>query len=121
MLLPSVSGVRLSPASPELILDHDLSSPSSGHLRSDAVISSPDDTRADSGLVSQTIPKAQVSAGLSEGKPVYRNLETASYLNSVLRCWHFCHKVDALLWQTALCGHYNRLSFAYDILDLKGE
>lgn len=56
---PAVSGVRLSPASPELILDHDRSSPSSGHLRSDAVISSPDDTRADSSLVNQTIPKAQ--------------------------------------------------------------
>lgn len=56
---PAVSGVRLSPASPELILDHDRSSPSSGHLRSDAVISSPDDTRADSSLVNQTISKAQ--------------------------------------------------------------
>lgn len=56
---PAVSGVRLSPASPELILDHDHSSPSSGRLPSDAIISSPDDTRADSGLVSQTIPKAQ--------------------------------------------------------------
>lgn len=67
VLLSSVSGVRLSPASPELILDHDHSSPSSGRLPSDALISSPDDTRADSGLVSQTIPKAQVSAGLSEG------------------------------------------------------
>lgn len=56
---PAVSGVRLSPASPELILDHDRSSPSSGHLRSDAVISSPDDTRADSSLVNQTISKVQ--------------------------------------------------------------
>ncbi|KAL1775623.1 coiled-coil domain-containing protein 91 isoform X1, partial [Sigmodon hispidus] len=55
-----VSGVRLSPASPELILDHDHSSPSSGRLPSDAIISSPDDTHADSGLVSQTIPKAQI-------------------------------------------------------------
>ncbi|XP_063142264.1 coiled-coil domain-containing protein 91 isoform X5 [Rattus norvegicus] len=55
-----VSGVRLSPASPELILDHDRSSPSSGHLRSDAVISSPDDTRADSSLVNQTISKVQL-------------------------------------------------------------
>ncbi|XP_027297753.1 coiled-coil domain-containing protein 91 isoform X2 [Cricetulus griseus] len=55
-----VSGVHLSPASPELILDHDHTSPSSGRLSSDAVISSPDDTRADSGLVSQTIPKAQI-------------------------------------------------------------
>lgn len=60
VLLSSVSGVRLSPASPELILDHDHSSPSAGRLPSDAIISSPDDTRADSGLVSQTIPKAQV-------------------------------------------------------------
>ncbi|NP_001014083.1 coiled-coil domain-containing protein 91 isoform X1 [Rattus norvegicus] len=57
---PAVSGVRLSPASPELILDHDRSSPSSGHLRSDAVISSPDDTRADSSLVNQTISKVQL-------------------------------------------------------------
>ncbi|ERE66158.1 coiled-coil domain-containing protein 91 [Cricetulus griseus] len=57
---PTVSGVHLSPASPELILDHDHTSPSSGRLSSDAVISSPDDTRADSGLVSQTIPKAQI-------------------------------------------------------------
>ncbi|KAK7834018.1 hypothetical protein U0070_004999 [Myodes glareolus] len=55
-----VSGVRLSPASPELILDHELSSPSPGHLPSDAIISSPEDTRADSGLVSQTIHKAQI-------------------------------------------------------------
>ncbi|XP_076424469.1 coiled-coil domain-containing protein 91 isoform X4 [Peromyscus maniculatus bairdii] len=55
-----VSGVRLSPASPELILDHDHSSPSSGRLPPDAIISAPDDTRADSGLVSQTIPKAQI-------------------------------------------------------------
>ncbi|CAO2607242.1 Coiled-coil domain-containing protein 91 [Lemmus lemmus] len=60
VLLSSVSGVRLSPASPELILDHDRSSQSSGRLPSDAIISSPDDTRADSGLVSQTIPKAQI-------------------------------------------------------------
>lgn len=57
---PAVSGVRLSPASPELILDHDRSSPSTCHLRSDAVISSPDDTRADSSLVNQTISKAQL-------------------------------------------------------------
>lgn len=63
VLLSSVSGVRLSPASPELILDHELSSPSPGRLPSDAIISSPEDTRADSGLVSQTIPKAQVITG----------------------------------------------------------
>ncbi|XP_031239800.1 coiled-coil domain-containing protein 91 isoform X3 [Mastomys coucha] len=55
-----VSGVRLSPASPELLLDHDRSSPSTGHLPPDAVISSPDDPRADSSLMSQTISKAQI-------------------------------------------------------------
>ncbi|XP_029391355.1 coiled-coil domain-containing protein 91 isoform X2 [Mus pahari] len=55
-----VSGVRLSPASPELILDHDHSSPSTGHLPPDAVISSADDTHADSSLMSQTISKAQI-------------------------------------------------------------
>ncbi|GAB1291449.1 Coiled-coil domain-containing protein 91 [Apodemus speciosus] len=58
--LNHISGVRLSPASPELILDHDRSSPSTGHLPPDAVISSPDDTRADSSLMSQTISKAQI-------------------------------------------------------------
>lgn len=57
---PAVSGVRLSPASPELILDHDHSSPSTGHLPPDAVISSADDTHADSSLMSQTISKAQI-------------------------------------------------------------
>lgn len=57
-MLFSVSGVHLSAASPELIHDH--SSPSTGHLPSDALVSTPDDTRADSSLVSQTIPKAQI-------------------------------------------------------------
>ncbi|XP_038175630.1 coiled-coil domain-containing protein 91 isoform X2 [Arvicola amphibius] len=68
---PAVSGVRLSPASPELILDHDHSSPPSGRLPSDAIISSPDDTRADSGLVSQTIPKAQQSAHTHLNIPLF--------------------------------------------------
>lgn len=68
---PAVSGVRLSPASPELILDHDRSSPSSGHLRSDAVISSPDDTRADSSLVNQTISKVQQSAHTHLNIPLF--------------------------------------------------
>ncbi|XP_041533632.1 coiled-coil domain-containing protein 91-like [Microtus oregoni] len=71
---PAVSGVRLSSASPELILDHDHSSPSSGRLPSDAIISSPDDTRADSSLVSQIIPKAQIqqSAHTHRTIPLFR-------------------------------------------------
>lgn len=57
---PAVSGVGLAAASPELVLDHDRSPPSSGHLPSDTILSSPDDTRADSSLVSQSLPKAQI-------------------------------------------------------------
>ncbi|XP_058414568.1 coiled-coil domain-containing protein 91 isoform X2 [Diceros bicornis minor] len=57
---PTVSGVHLSPASPEIVLDHDHSSPSVGCLSSEPIISSPENTHADNIIVSQTIPKAQI-------------------------------------------------------------
>uniref|UniRef100_A0A8C9Q5D3 Coiled-coil domain containing 91 n=2 Tax=Marmotini TaxID=337730 RepID=A0A8C9Q5D3_SPEDA len=57
---PTVSGVHLSPASPEIVLDHDHSSPSLGCLSSDAIISSPENLHADSTIMNQTIPKAQI-------------------------------------------------------------
>ncbi|XP_070127270.1 coiled-coil domain-containing protein 91 isoform X8 [Equus caballus] len=55
-----VSGVHLSPASPEIVLDHDHSSPSVGCLSSEPIISSPENTHADNSIVRQTIPKAQI-------------------------------------------------------------
>ncbi|XP_070127272.1 coiled-coil domain-containing protein 91 isoform X9 [Equus caballus] len=57
---PTVSGVHLSPASPEIVLDHDHSSPSVGCLSSEPIISSPENTHADNSIVRQTIPKAQI-------------------------------------------------------------
>ncbi|XP_055213857.1 coiled-coil domain-containing protein 91 isoform X2 [Gorilla gorilla gorilla] len=54
-----VSGVHLSPSSPEIVLDHDHSS-AIGCLSSDAIISSPENTHAENSIVSQTIPKAQI-------------------------------------------------------------
>ncbi|XP_023569991.1 coiled-coil domain-containing protein 91 [Octodon degus] len=59
-LTSSVSGVHLSPVSPELVLDHDHSSPSAGCLSPDAILSSPDNVHADSSIGSQSVPKAQV-------------------------------------------------------------
>ncbi|XP_063449208.1 coiled-coil domain-containing protein 91 isoform X4 [Pan paniscus] len=56
---PTVSGVHLSPSSPEIVLDRDHSS-SIGCLSSDAIISSPENTHAENSIVSQTIPKAQI-------------------------------------------------------------
>ncbi|KAI4065222.1 coiled-coil domain containing 91 [Homo sapiens] len=56
---PTVSGVHLSPSSPEIVLDRDHSS-SIGCLSSDAIISSPENTHAANSIVSQTIPKAQI-------------------------------------------------------------
>ncbi|XP_038315467.1 coiled-coil domain-containing protein 91 isoform X6 [Canis lupus familiaris] len=56
---PTVSGVHLSPASPEIVLDHD-HSPSVGCLSSEPIISSPENTHADNSIVSQTVPKAQI-------------------------------------------------------------
>uniref|UniRef100_A0A2K5IIT1 Coiled-coil domain containing 91 n=1 Tax=Colobus angolensis palliatus TaxID=336983 RepID=A0A2K5IIT1_COLAP len=55
---PTVSGVHLSPSSPEIVLDHDHSS-ATGCLSSDAIISSPENTPENS-ILSQTIPKAQI-------------------------------------------------------------
>lgn len=57
---PAVSGVHLPPASPELVLDREHSPPSIVGLPSDAIISSADGAHADSGLVNQTVPKAQI-------------------------------------------------------------
>uniref|UniRef100_A0A8C5Y5I4 Coiled-coil domain containing 91 n=1 Tax=Microcebus murinus TaxID=30608 RepID=A0A8C5Y5I4_MICMU len=51
---PTVSGVHLSPASPEIVLDHDHSSPSVGCLSSDAIISSPEDTHTDNNIIQQS-------------------------------------------------------------------
>ncbi|XP_040344489.1 coiled-coil domain-containing protein 91 isoform X6 [Herpailurus yagouaroundi] len=59
-VLLCISGVHLSPASPEIILDHDHSSPSVGCLSSEPIISSPENTHADDSIVSQTVPKAQI-------------------------------------------------------------
>ncbi|XP_072654588.1 coiled-coil domain-containing protein 91 isoform X4 [Canis lupus baileyi] len=56
---PTVSGVHLSPASPEIVLDHD-HSPLVGCLSSEPIISSPENTHADNSIVSQTVPKAQI-------------------------------------------------------------
>ncbi|XP_027449112.1 coiled-coil domain-containing protein 91 isoform X7 [Zalophus californianus] len=56
---PTVSGVHLSPASPEIILDHDHAT-SVGCLSSEPIISSPENTRTDNSIVSQTVPKAQI-------------------------------------------------------------
>ncbi|XP_045410071.1 coiled-coil domain-containing protein 91 isoform X3 [Lemur catta] len=50
---PTVSGVHLSPASPEIVLDHDHSS-SVGCLSSDAIISSPEDTHTDNNIIQQS-------------------------------------------------------------------
>ncbi|XP_061273520.1 coiled-coil domain-containing protein 91 isoform X15 [Bos javanicus] len=57
---PAVSGVHLSPASPEIVLDHDHTSPSVGCLSSEPIIASPENTHADNSIGSQTIPKAQI-------------------------------------------------------------
>ncbi|XP_057159299.1 coiled-coil domain-containing protein 91 isoform X12 [Ursus arctos] len=56
---PTVSGVHLSPASPEIILDHDHST-SVGCLSSEPIISSPENTHAENSIVTQTVPKAQI-------------------------------------------------------------
>ncbi|XP_073733866.1 coiled-coil domain-containing protein 91 isoform X1 [Callorhinus ursinus] len=56
---PTVSGVHLSPASPEIILDHDHAT-SVGCLSSEPIISSPENTHTDNSIVSQTVPKAQI-------------------------------------------------------------
>ncbi|XP_021546496.1 coiled-coil domain-containing protein 91 isoform X2 [Neomonachus schauinslandi] len=56
---PTVSGVHLSPASPEIVLDHDHAT-SVGCLSSEPIISSPENTHTDSSIVSQTVPKAQI-------------------------------------------------------------
>nr|XP_031299732.1 coiled-coil domain-containing protein 91 isoform X7 [Camelus dromedarius] len=57
---PTVAGVHLSPASPEIVLDHDHTSPSVGCLSSEPIISSPENTHADNSIVGQTVPKAQI-------------------------------------------------------------
>ncbi|XP_021092241.1 coiled-coil domain-containing protein 91 isoform X8 [Heterocephalus glaber] len=57
---PTVSGVHLSPASPEQVLDHDHSSPSVGCLSPDAILSSPENAHTDNSIVSNAVPKAQV-------------------------------------------------------------
>uniref|UniRef100_A0A452T1Z0 Coiled-coil domain containing 91 n=1 Tax=Ursus maritimus TaxID=29073 RepID=A0A452T1Z0_URSMA len=62
LLMPmwnKVSGVHLSPASPEIILDHDHST-SVGCLSSEPIISSPENTHAENSIVTQTVPKAQI-------------------------------------------------------------
>ncbi|XP_059041835.1 coiled-coil domain-containing protein 91 isoform X3 [Mustela nigripes] len=56
---PTVSGVHLSPASPEIILDHDHAT-SVGCLSSEPIISSPENAHTDNSIVSQTVPKAQI-------------------------------------------------------------
>uniref|UniRef100_A0A673UTY9 Coiled-coil domain containing 91 n=1 Tax=Suricata suricatta TaxID=37032 RepID=A0A673UTY9_SURSU len=56
---PTVSGVHLSPASPEIALDRDRSS-SVGCLSSESIISSPENTHTDDDIVNQTVPKAQI-------------------------------------------------------------
>ncbi|ELW72512.1 coiled-coil domain-containing protein 91 isoform X2 [Tupaia chinensis] len=55
-----VSGVRLSPASPESVLDYDHSSRSVGCLSPDAIISSPENTHVDNSIMNQTVSKAQI-------------------------------------------------------------
>ncbi|KAM6153124.1 coiled-coil domain-containing protein 91 isoform 4-T4 [Erethizon dorsatum] len=57
---PTVSGVHLSPVPPELVLDHDHSSPPVGCLSPDAILSSLDNVHTDSSIGSHTDPKAQV-------------------------------------------------------------
>ncbi|XP_022378376.1 coiled-coil domain-containing protein 91 isoform X1 [Enhydra lutris kenyoni] len=62
LLMPmwnKVSGVHLSPASPEIILDHDHAT-SVGCLSSEPIISSPENVHTDNSIVSQTVPKAQI-------------------------------------------------------------
>ncbi|XP_074259101.1 coiled-coil domain-containing protein 91 isoform X7 [Saimiri boliviensis] len=56
---PAVSGVHLSPSSPEIVLDHDHSS-AIGCLSSDAITLSSENTHAENSTVSQTISKAQI-------------------------------------------------------------
>ncbi|XP_008060702.1 coiled-coil domain-containing protein 91, partial [Carlito syrichta] len=51
---PTVSGVHLSSASPEIVLDHNHSSPSIGCLSPDAVISSPENMHADNSIIQQS-------------------------------------------------------------------
>ncbi|KAM6153122.1 coiled-coil domain-containing protein 91 isoform 2-T2 [Erethizon dorsatum] len=58
---PTVSGVHLSPVPPELVLDHDHSSPPVGCLSPDAILSSLDNVHTDSSIGSHTDPKAQQS------------------------------------------------------------
>ncbi|XP_071066339.1 coiled-coil domain-containing protein 91 isoform X4 [Dasypus novemcinctus] len=57
---PPVSGVHLSPASPEIVLDHDRSAPAVGCLSPDAIVSSPENGHANNSTVNQTLPKAQI-------------------------------------------------------------
>ncbi|XP_077026536.1 coiled-coil domain-containing protein 91 isoform X4 [Tamandua tetradactyla] len=57
---PAVSGVHLSSASPEIVLDHDHSSPPVGCLSSDPIISSPENAHVNNSIINQTVSKAQV-------------------------------------------------------------
>ncbi|XP_013004789.1 coiled-coil domain-containing protein 91 isoform X3 [Cavia porcellus] len=57
---PTVSGVHLSPVSPELVVDHERSSPSAGCFSPDAFLSSPDSVHTDSSVGGHSVPKAQV-------------------------------------------------------------
>ncbi|XP_005407206.1 PREDICTED: coiled-coil domain-containing protein 91 isoform X6 [Chinchilla lanigera] len=59
-----VSGVHLSPVSPELVLDHEHSS-SASCLSPDAILSSPDNVHTDSSIGSHTVPKAQVQQSIN--------------------------------------------------------
>ncbi|XP_005407208.1 PREDICTED: coiled-coil domain-containing protein 91 isoform X9 [Chinchilla lanigera] len=61
---PTVSGVHLSPVSPELVLDHEHSS-SASCLSPDAILSSPDNVHTDSSIGSHTVPKAQVQQSIN--------------------------------------------------------
>ncbi|XP_013361398.1 PREDICTED: coiled-coil domain-containing protein 91 isoform X3 [Chinchilla lanigera] len=61
---PLVSGVHLSPVSPELVLDHEHSS-SASCLSPDAILSSPDNVHTDSSIGSHTVPKAQVQQSIN--------------------------------------------------------
>ncbi|XP_045144378.1 coiled-coil domain-containing protein 91 isoform X3 [Echinops telfairi] len=58
---PTVSGVHLSPASPEIVLDHDCSAPSVGRLSSDSILSLPENSLAENSIVSQTVGQIQQS------------------------------------------------------------
>ncbi|KAM5299603.1 coiled-coil domain-containing protein 91 isoform 2-T2 [Ctenodactylus gundi] len=51
---PTVSGVHLPPASPDIVLDHDHSPPVLGCLSSDAIILSPENIHADNSSVHQS-------------------------------------------------------------------